>query len=64
MSFNFLNPMPSPDDIKNELPLSAKGKALKAKRDKEIGDIITGKDNRFLVIVGPCSADNEDAGKA
>jgi len=53
--------MPSPDEIKSELPLSEKGTAVKKKRDQEIADIITGKDSRFLVIVGPCSADNEDA---
>ena len=36
-------------------------KALKAKRDAEIRDVFTGVSNKFLVIVGPCSADNEDA---
>ncbi|MQN01600.1 MAG: 3-deoxy-7-phosphoheptulonate synthase [Lachnospiraceae bacterium] len=61
MSFKYLRPMPSPDEIKSELPLSEKGTAVKKKRDQEIADIITGKDSRFLVIVGPCSADNEDA---
>jgi 3-deoxy-7-phosphoheptulonate synthase len=34
---------------------------LKEKRDAEISDIIAGKSNKFLVIIGPCSADNEDA---
>ena len=33
----------------------------KAQRDKEIRDVITGADDRFLVIIGPCSADNEPA---
>ena len=42
-------------------PLSEKCAALKAQRDKEIADVITGKDDRFLIIVGPCSADNETA---
>ena len=35
--------------------------AIKAKRDQEIKDVITGKSNKFLVIIGPCSADNEDS---
>ena len=61
MSFNYLQKMPSPEDIKKELPLSDNGKAVKEKRDKEIADIITGKDDRFLAIIGPCSADNEDS---
>lgn len=34
---------------------------LKEERDQEIRDVITGKSNKFLVIIGPCSADNEDA---
>ena len=61
MSFNYLQKMPSPEDIKKELPLSDNGKAVKENRDKEIADIITGKDDRFLAIIGPCSADNEDS---
>ena len=36
-------------------------KALKADRDQQIADIITGKDDRVLAIIGPCSADNEDS---
>lgn len=34
---------------------------LKAKRDREIRDVFTGKSDKFLAIIGPCSADNEDA---
>ena len=36
-------------------------KAIKAKRDEEIRDIFTGKSDKFVVIIGPCSADNEDS---
>ena len=61
MSFNFLKKMPSPEEIKEELPLTDEQKAVKKKRDQEVADIITGKDKRFLAIIGPCSADNEDA---
>lgn len=61
MSFTFLNQLPSPEEIKKEYPLSDKLKALKKERDKAISDVITGKDSRFLVIIGPCSADNEDS---
>ncbi len=61
MSFKYLKPMPSPEEIKERLPLSDDLIALKATRDKEIADIITGKDDRILAIIGPCSADNEDA---
>ena len=34
---------------------------MKAKRDQEIRDVFTGKSDKFLAIIGPCSADNEDA---
>lgn len=61
MSFSYLKQLPSPSEIKEQYPLSAKLTALKAERDKMISDVVTGKDNRFLVIIGPCSADNEDS---
>ena len=61
MSFNYLKKMPTPEEIKEQLPVSAKIQEIKKKRDQEIADIITGKDDRFLCIIGPCSADNEDA---
>ena len=61
MSFTFLNELPSPAEIKQNYPLSDKLKALKKERDAAISAIITGADSRFLVIIGPCSADNEEA---
>ncbi len=61
MGFTFNRKLPIPKEIKTSYPLSAKGAAQKSKRDQEIKDVITGADNRFLIIVGPCSADNETA---
>ena len=61
MGFTFNKKLPIPKEIKAMYPLSERCAALKAQRDKEIADVITGKDNRFLIIVGPCSADNETA---
>lgn len=61
MSFEFIRKLPSPDDIKKEYPVPADIAALKAARDEEIKDVITGKSDKFLAIIGPCSADNEDA---
>ena len=61
MSFTFLNQLPSPAEIKRDFPLSEELKQLKKERDAMISDVITGKDDRFLVIIGPCSADREDA---
>ena len=61
MSFQFLNQLPTPEDIKRDYPLSDELKQLKKERDKAIANVIIGKDERFLVIIGPCSADNEDS---
>ena len=61
MSFEFIKKLPTPDEIKEQFPLPEKLTQLKKERDAEIRDVITGKSNKFLVIIGPCSADNEDA---
>ena len=61
MSFNFLNQLPTPAEIKEQYPLSKELTELKKHRDAQIADVITGKDGRFLLIIGPCSADNEDS---
>ncbi|HIX37023.1 MAG TPA: 3-deoxy-7-phosphoheptulonate synthase [Candidatus Blautia pullistercoris] len=61
MSFIFVKQLPSPDQIKSQAPMSEEMKKIKAARDRLIQDVITGKSDKFLVIVGPCSADNEDS---
>ncbi len=61
MSFKYVQKIPSPEEINEELPLSTELKKIKEERDKIIKNIITKEDKRFLVIVGPCSADDEDA---
>lgn len=60
MSFEFLSKLPTPADIQKQFPLSEELLKVKEKRDQEIRDILTGKDDRFLVLIGPCSADNEE----
>ncbi|MBQ8877733.1 MAG: 3-deoxy-7-phosphoheptulonate synthase [Lachnospiraceae bacterium] len=61
MSFEFKQKLPTPDEIREQYPLPAHLAELKKQRDKEIRDVITGRSNKFLVIIGPCSADNEEA---
>lgn len=60
MSFQYLKELPSPAEIKQQFPLSGKMAEVKSGRDKAIADILTGADSRFLVIIGPCSADSEE----
>jgi len=61
MSFEFIKKLPDPDEIKAQYPLPRELAELKANRDAEIASVIRGESNKFLVIVGPCSADNEDS---
>ncbi len=61
MSMKQNRELPIPADLKAEYPLSQAVKALKARRDKEIREVFEGKSDKFLVIVGPCSADNQGA---
>jgi len=61
MSFDFKRKLPSPAEIKEQIPVPASLTAIKAIKDEEIKKVITGEDDRFLVIIGPCSADNADS---
>lgn len=54
MSFEFVTKLPTPTEIKEQYPVSEEIKALKAERDAEIADVITGKSDKLLVIIGPC----------
>lgn len=61
MSFEFLKKMPTPAEIKEEFPLPENLVKLKAERDDMIKKVFTGESDKFLLVIGPCSADNEDA---
>jgi len=61
MSFEFIKKLPTPDQIRAEYPVPDAMQELKKKRDQAISDVLTGISDKFLVIIGPCSADNEDA---
>ena len=61
MSFEFIKLLPTPDEIRERLPMPARLVALKRERDAQIRAVITGDSHKFLVIIGPCSADNENS---
>lgn len=61
MSMKTNHQLPSPEVLKSQYPLSEDLKAAKALRDHEIRRIFTGESDKFVVLVGPCSADNEDS---
>lgn len=61
MSFTRIREVISPEVLKDLYPLSTEAAAVKAARDEELKKIIAGVSDKFMVIVGPCSADNETA---
>lgn len=61
MPINFIEKLPVPAEIKKQYPLSARVSSIKAARDQEIRKVFTGESDKFVVIIGPCSADNEEA---
>jgi 3-deoxy-7-phosphoheptulonate synthase len=61
MSFEYIQRIPDVIKILTEMPLSEDLKAVKAQRDTVIRNIFNGSDNKFLLIIGPCSADSEDS---
>jgi 3-deoxy-7-phosphoheptulonate synthase len=61
MQMEFIRKLPIPKELKEQYPIDDKLKKIKEDRDVEIKNIFEGKDDRFLLIIGPCSADREDA---
>lgn len=61
MNMNFKRKLPIPQKIKEMYPLPEKYAKIKAERDVEIKKVFSGESDKFLLIIGPCSADNEDS---
>lgn len=61
MNMQFMGKLPIPQEIKAQYPLSEEAAKVKAKRDEEIQNVFAGKDDRMVLVIGPCSADREDA---
>ena len=61
MSMKFKRLLPIPKEIREEMPLSVGAAAKKAAFDAEVSAVLRGEDDRYLLIIGPCSADREDS---
>lgn len=61
MQMEFKRKLPVPKELKEKFPLPENVKKIKEERDEIIQNIFTGKDDHFLLIIGPCSADREDS---
>ena len=60
MSMNFQRKIPIPKDVKEEYSLTEKMISVKAKRDEEIKAVFEGKSDKFILVIGPCSADHSE----
>lgn len=61
MNMQFKRKLPIPQEIKQEVPVSAAVTSAREKGVKELKEIFEGKSDKFLLVIGPCSADREDA---
>lgn len=61
MSFKYINKIPKPEEIIADIPLDKSLAEIKANRDKEIREVLEGKSNKFILVIGPCSADFEES---
>ncbi|MCG1024311.1 MULTISPECIES: 3-deoxy-7-phosphoheptulonate synthase [Dehalobacter] len=61
MNMKFIKKIPTAEEIIEQIPLPEHIKKIKQDRDEQISNILENKDNRFILIIGPCSADNEDS---
>ena len=61
MNMNFIGKLPIPQEIKKQYPITPDLEAIKAERDVEIKKVFTGESDKFILVIGPCSADREDS---
>ena len=61
MNMNFIGKLPIPQEIKKQYPITPDLEATKAERDEEIKKVFTGESDKFILVIGPCSADREDS---
>ncbi|MGN1419853.1 MAG: 3-deoxy-7-phosphoheptulonate synthase [Acutalibacteraceae bacterium] len=61
MNMEFKCKLPIPKDIKEQFPISQESAKIKAERDAELKAIFEGKIRKLVLVIGPCSADNEDS---
>ena len=61
MNMNFIRKLPTPKEIKEMYPLDDGLKEIKAKNDEEIRKVFTGESDKFILVIGPCSADKEES---
>lgn len=61
MNMNFHRKLPIPKDVKAEYPLTERMEKVKAQRDASIRAVFDGSSDKFLLVIGPCSADHRES---
>lgn len=61
MNMRFIKRIPTAEEIKQQIPFPEQVRKIKEQRLEDIRNVFLGEDKRFLMIIGPCSADNEDS---
>ncbi len=61
MNMNFTRKLPIPQEIKKMYPVTEEMQQIKAARDAEIRKVFTGESDRFILVIGPCSADSKES---
>ena len=60
MKMNFHRKLPIPQEVKNEYPLTESMTEVKAARDKAVREVFDGNSDKFILVIGPCSADHKE----
>ncbi len=61
MNMSFYRKLPIPQDVKRDFPLNSEMQKIKEERAEEIRKIFTGESDKFILVIGPCSADHRDS---
>lgn len=60
MAMNFHRKLPIPQEVKKEYPLTDRMAEVKATRDEAIREVFEGRSDKFILVIGPCSADHRE----
>ncbi len=60
MNLEFTRKLPVPQQVKNRYPVTEELKKIKEERDREIAEVFEGKSDKFILVIGPCSADSRE----
>ena len=60
MQMNFHRQLPIPQEVKKEYPITDRMMQVKAKRDEKIRKVFEGSSDKFILVIGPCSADHSE----